>query len=123
MERFAPLERSKGNPVGIRDSRHYCIGEHLDARPLGLEPEKGSRKASAIPQARRPALHPKVRSVLGKGGGWPEQMGQQAWPAALSASGSPLFREERKGSMKNQPEKLATAKRMLAFVLSLSLAW
>lgn len=123
MERFAPLERSKGNPVGIRDSRHYCIGEHLDARPLGLEPEKGSRKASAIPQARRPALHPKVRSVLGKGGGWPEQMGQQAWPAALSASGSPLFREERKGSMKHQPEKIATAKRMLAFVLSLSLAW
>lgn len=112
--------RSKGNPVGIRDSRHYCIGESLDARPLGHEPEKGSRKASAIPQARRPALHPKVRCILGKGGGRPEQLKQQALPAALLASGSPLFREEREGSMKHQPER---GQRVLAFLLAGTLAW
>ena len=111
--------RSKGNPVGIRDSRHYCIGESLDARPLGHEPEKGSRKASAIPQARRPALHPKVRCILGKGGGRPEQLKQQALSAALLASGSPLFREEREGSMKHQPER---GQRVLAFLLAGTLA-
>jgi uncharacterized repeat protein (TIGR02543 family) len=114
--------RLKGNPVRIRDSRHYCIGECLDAYPIGLRPEKGSRKA--LPAPKPGDLPPIQRTEASWARGRPAGTAKAAG-APCRNHGIWLFPSRRKGRglMKHRPENPGYARRVLAFVLSLSLAW